>query len=91
MADEVRPRTVYLIRRTDKGDDGVDVYVGSTCLDLHKRLSIHKYSAKCKKNKGSKLYQKMCEVGAENWEIIPIIPEIIPIIPEIIIVSVRKS
>ena len=30
MPDEIKPRTVYKIIRTDKKENGADIYVGST-------------------------------------------------------------
>ena len=30
--NDIKPRIVYLLRRTDKEDDGKDIYVGSTSL-----------------------------------------------------------
>ena len=67
--DDIKPRTVYLLRRTDKEDDGTGLYVGSTSKPLKYRLSSHK----CPSNymRESKLYKKMREVGINNWEIIP--------------------
>ena len=71
MNDEIKPRTVYLLKRTDKEeDDGKDLYVGSTSLTLKKRLQIHIHDAKiC----NSKLNKRMAEVGLKNWEIIPLL------------------
>ena len=28
-SDEIKPRTVYLLKRKNKPDDGTDIYVGS--------------------------------------------------------------
>ena len=71
--NEIKPRTVYLLRRTDKEDDGTDIYVGSTSIPLKHRLCIHKnHIGKC----NSKLYTKMQEVGKHKWEIIPLLSRI---------------
>ena len=40
--NDIKPRTVYLLRRTDKENDGTDLYVGSTSVNLKKRLRDHK-------------------------------------------------
>ena len=70
MTSEIKQRTVYQIVRTDKPNDGTDIYVGSTSLSLKKRLSVHRYHAKvC----NGKLYTRMQEVGIYNWEIIPLL------------------
>ena len=71
MNNEIKTRTVYLLRRTDKEeDDGKDLYVGSTSLTLKDRLRVHKKDTeKCK----SKLYTRMLDVGLNNWEIIPLL------------------
>ena len=70
MNNEIKPRTVYLLRRTDKEDNGKDLYVGSTSQTLKKRLGEHKsYTKIC----NSKLYKRMVEVGLRNWEIIPLL------------------
>ena len=70
MNNEIKPRTVYLLRRTDKEDDGTDIYVGSTSLTLKRRLQNHRhYSKIC----NSKLYKKMDETGPENWTIEPLL------------------
>ena len=69
--NDIKPRTVYFLRRTDKEDDGSDRYVGSTSMNLKYRLSSHK----CPSNymSRSKLYKKMRKVGINNWEIIPLL------------------
>ena len=70
MNNEIKPRTVYLLRRTDRPDNGVDLYVGSTSMNLRKRLSNHKYYTKiC----NTKLHKKMIETGPENWTIEPLL------------------
>ncbi len=50
--------------------DEKDCYVGSTCLELYKRLYMHKHRPKVAM--GRKLYQKMVEVGLEKFNIVPI-------------------
>ena len=56
--NDIKPRTVYLLRRTDKEeDDGTDLYVGSTSANLKDRLWKHKscviglvnFTPKCEK------------------------------------------
>ena len=67
---EIKQRTVYLLKRTDKPDDGTDIYVGSTSQALKKRLWSHKHYTKIV---NSKLYVRMKEVGINNWRIIPLL------------------
>ena len=70
MTSEIKERIVYLMRRTDRPDDGTDIYVGSTSLSLKLRLQLHRSKAKiC----DSKLYVKMREVGVNNWEMVPLL------------------
>ena len=73
MNNEIKLRTVYLLRRTDKEDDGTDLYVGSTSRPLKNRLCQHKSYTKIVSNK---LYTKMLEIGTNNWEIIPLLSRI---------------
>ena len=71
--NDIKPRTVYLLRRTDKEDDGTDLYVGSTSKKLKERLWDHKSAVKiC----NSKLYTRMYEIGKHKWEIIPLLSRI---------------
>ena len=71
--NEIKPRTVYLLRRTDKEDDGTDLYVGSTSKPLKYRLKDHRCKAeRC----NSRLYKRMREIGKHNWEIIPLLSRI---------------
>ena len=64
---EIRQRVVYLMRRADKRDDGTDIYIGSTSLSLKRRLEIYRHHSKtC----GGRLYTRMKEAGAGNWEMI---------------------
>lgn len=70
MSAEIKNRTVYMLCRTDKPEDGTDIYVGSTSQRLKSRLRLHKANAKfC----DSKLYKRIREVGIYNWKIIPLI------------------
>ena len=71
--NEIKARTVYLLKRTDKENDGTDIYVGSTSMDLKERLWSHKSSSKSKRYCNTKLYKKMCEVGIDDWEIVPLL------------------
>ena len=75
MVDDIKLRSVYKVRRTDKPDDGTDIYIGSTSQPLRYRLGQHMYNAlnrldDCKNNK---LCAKIREVGLSNWEILPLI------------------
>ena len=72
--NDIKPRIVYLLRRTDKEDDGKDIYVGSTSKTLKERLKDHRGETqrKGKVNK-SKLYTRMVEIGVNNWEVVPLL------------------
>ena len=74
MSDEIKNRTVYMLCRTDGGND---IYIGSTSLPLPQRFALHKYNAgnpsRLKWYGGSKLYQKMREVGVHRCKIVPLI------------------
>ena len=71
MSSEIKQRFVYVLTRTNKADDDeTDVYVGSTSLSLRQRLQIHRCVSK---SNNSKLYERMREVGINNWEIIPLL------------------
>ena len=39
-ADKIKNRTVYMLCRTDKPDDGTDIYIGSTSVPLGRRYNI---------------------------------------------------
>ena len=73
-SDEIKNRTVYVLCRTDGGDG---IYIGSTSQSLPQRFSEHKNNAgnpsRLKWYGGSKLYQKMREVGVHRWKIVPLI------------------
>ena len=66
---EIKPRTVYLMQRTDKIYDGTEIYVGSTSKTLRRRLFDHRGEALRIYNESNKLYTRMQEVGVYNWEI----------------------
>ena len=74
MSGEIRNRTVYMLYRTDGGND---VYIGSTSYPLGKRFSHHKQNAgnpsRLEYYGSSKLYQKMREIGVCNWKIVPLL------------------
>ena len=61
-----------MLCRTDGGND---VYIGSTSCPLGKRLADHRHKAgnPSRYYGGSKLYQKMLEVGVHRWKIIPLL------------------
>ena len=46
-----------------------DVYVGSTCQPLSKRMARHRYSLNQTKPHQFKIYQTMRELGVENFYI----------------------
>ncbi len=56
---------IYSIRNTIDND----VYVGSTTQPLSKRFFWHRQGMKCKKSYNYKLYQKMRELGEDNFYI----------------------
>ena len=47
-----------------------EIYVGSTCTSLSMRMVKHRCSAKQQRTQHYKLYQKMNEIGIENFFII---------------------
>ena len=71
MSGEIKERTVYMLCRTD---GGTDIYIGSTSYPLGTQFSQHKYDAgnpsRLKWYGGSKLYQKMRDVGVQHWKIV---------------------
>ena len=73
MTSEIKPRVVYKLVRTDKPEDGTDVYVGSTSLSLKVRLQRHKAASSVRNNK---VYTRMREVGTNNWEILTLLVHI---------------
>ena len=57
---EIKLRTVYLLKRTDKPDDGTDLYVGSTSMTMIKRLWTHRSAAgNSKRYENTKLYVRI--------------------------------
>ena len=73
--DGIKLRTVYKVCRTDKPDDGTDIYMGSTSQPLQQQLGQHMYNVlnrldDCKNNK---LCVKIHEVGLSNWKVLPLI------------------
>jgi group I intron endonuclease len=48
--------------------DPNEIYIGSTCLDLSKRLFNHRAYARL--NKKSKIYQRMKDVGIDHFKIV---------------------
>ena len=74
MNNEIKPRTVYLLRRTDKEDDGTDTYIGSTSRkNLNTRLCLHRCDAIRVGNENNRLYIRMRKIGLGNWEILPLL------------------
>ena len=69
--NEIRPRTVYLLKRKNRPDDGTEIYVGSTLMDLKNRLCSHRCPSSYMRE--LKLYKKMRGVGVDNWEIVPLL------------------
>ena len=57
--------TIYCIRNTIT----TDIYVGSTCHPLHKRMAEHKNNMNCNSCNHVKLYQKMIELGYDVFYI----------------------
>ena len=56
---------IYCIRNMI--DD--DIYVGSTCQPINKRMAKHRDSRKEEKNHNMKLYAKMRDIGVDNFYI----------------------
>ena len=73
MSDEIKNRTVYMLCRKDKSEDGTDIYIGSTSKTLEKRLSGHRSDAQSLKNGGSRVYKRMREIGLQNWKMVPLL------------------
>ena len=46
-----------------------DIYVGSTCQKLSKRMAEHRASMRSSRDNHIKLYQKMNEIGLEHFRI----------------------
>ena len=47
-----------------------EIYIGSTCSSLAKRMTKHRYSAKVDLDKTNRLYKKMNELGKEHFFIV---------------------
>ena len=47
-----------------------EIYIGSTCSSLAKRMAKHRYSAKVDLGKTNRLYKKMNELGKEHFFIV---------------------
>ena len=47
-----------------------DIYIGSTCCSLGMRMAKHRSATKCPKQKHYRLYQKMNDLGVENFYIV---------------------
>ena len=78
MPDEIKPRIVYVLTRTNKADDDdSDIYVGSTSQPLEQRLAGHKYDTKNFMERGysknNRLYARMNEIGLDNFKILPLL------------------
>ena len=74
MDNDIKPRTVYLLRRSDRPDNGDDRYVGSTSMKIMERLWCHRNGARdLTKYKNTKVYTRMREIGVNNWVIIPLL------------------
>ena len=70
--NEIKTRTVYCLTKRI-ADENYDVYVESTSMSLEKRLSYHKSDARQKRCAKPKIYQRMNEVGLNNWKIVPLL------------------
>ena len=46
-----------------------DVYIGSTCQPLSKRMAEHRASMRTKRDSHNRLYQKMLDIGVEHFNI----------------------
>lgn len=71
--DNKYPRQISIYKIVNDVDD--DIYVGSTCNKLYKRLSHHKTS--CRNGINFKLYRKMLEIGVDKFKIILIDKKIV--------------
>ena len=69
--NEIKTRTVYCLTKKVP-DENYDVYIGSTSSKLEFRFSCHKSEAKTKRFPNRKLYNRMREVGLNNWKITPL-------------------
>ena len=62
-----------LCRKDKTGDDGTDLYIGSTSQPLEERLRCHKKDAQRSRNVNNRLYKRMGQIGLQNWKIIPLV------------------
>ena len=66
-----------MLCRTDKTEDGTDIYIGSTSQRLERRLCRHRYRAKNFLEQGysenNRLYKQMNDVGIKKWQVIPLL------------------
>ena len=75
-ASEIKNRIVYVLCRTDKPEDGTDLYIGTTSQPLKERLRSHRKNARKFKmlgKEGNKLFSRMNDIGVWNWNIIPLV------------------
>ena len=56
---------IYCIRNSINDD----IYVGSSCQPLSKRMEKHRYDVRNDKKNNCSLYKKMNELGVENFYI----------------------
>ena len=70
--NKIKTRTVYCLTKRVL-DENYDVYVGSTSKSLGNRLGNHKRHARQKRFANFKIYQRMNEVGLDNWKIVPLL------------------
>ena len=77
MSGEIKNRTVYMLCRKDKPEDGTDIYIGSTARPLGERFREHKKRARKLKMLGyredNKLFTRMNDVGLMNWKMVPLL------------------
>ena len=77
MADGIKNRTVYMLCRKDKEEDGTDIYIGSTARPLGERFREHKKRTRKFKMLGysedNKLFTRMDDVGLMNWKMVPLL------------------
>ena len=73
MSGGIRDRTVYVVCRKDKKEDGTGIYIGSTSKPLKERLRGHRKDAQRIGNENNRLYVRMNGVGLQNWKIIPLL------------------
>ena len=65
MSKDFQKGKIYCIRNniTD------DIYIGSRCQPLSKRMAFHRNSCKDATKYHNKIYQNMSELGTENFYI----------------------